>query len=119
MGQLCNALPAKKIDECENVISWSWGRSDSRDLTIISEQVEVCKFSSIIVWLASKNQLNNNSNHDFIVSPTLYGWVNTDSFQADYSIVLQFEKKKTNFKLSKFSKTNLMGKLSFQNFYSN
>ena len=88
-GKLYNSLPVDKINKREDVLTWIWCLSHSRDVVIL-EKVETCKFSTITIWSASKNKLNN-PNHDSIASPTPNGWAKADSFEAD-SIVLLFEK---------------------------
>ena len=57
-GKLLTSLPEDKIFEHENVITWSWFLSNSRDIAI-SEKVEAYKLSAITIWLAFKNKLNN------------------------------------------------------------
>ena len=88
-GKLFTSLSEAKVVEREDVISWSWRRSNFRD-EAISEKAEACKFSAITIWLAYKNKLNN-PNQDLIASPTPNGWAKAESFEVD-SIVVQFEK---------------------------
>ena len=54
-GKLFNSLPVYKIDDCEDVISWSWLLSNPHDVAI-SEKVKACKLSTITSWLASKSK---------------------------------------------------------------
>jgi len=67
-GELCNSQLVDKIDEHEDLISWSWCWSNFRNLAI-SKKAEAYKISSVNIWLPSKNKLNH-PNHNFIASPT-------------------------------------------------
>ena len=51
-------VPENKIFDRTDVMIWNVRLSNSHDLAI-SEKVKACKLSATIIWLASKNKLNN------------------------------------------------------------